>query len=133
MLVTAIEPLVLKVGDEVTIGVAREVRCRETSCEDDVVGVCSVAIGMELVELVVPAFTGLSDVRVPLLLSTVTLLAAHCPGYTQYCQVAQQIDPHNASPNTPSQIVDEAAADAVVEVCAIIKVAGAETGTEEDD
>ena len=126
-MVTAIEALVLDVSDEVAVGAAREANCRGANCEDDAVRVCSIAAGMEFEDIVVPAATGLSNVGVSLPLSLVTLLAAHCPGYSQYYQVAQQIDPHDASPNAPSQVVGVAAAVAKFEV------AGAGTETGEDD
>ena len=154
VVVTTIEPLVLGVEDEVAEEVAREANCeddvievypvvagiefeevaREADCEDDIIGVYPVVVEMECEELVAAAVTVVLDVGIPLPLSIVLLLAAHCPAYAQYCQVAQHIDPHDISPNPLSQLNDEiAAAAAVVEVRTEIELAGAETGTEEDD
>lgn len=126
--VTAEELLSLGVKDEVTEEVARE-----ADCEDDVINVCPVPVGIEFEELVDAAVIVLSNVDVPLPLSIVLLLAAHCPAYRQSCPVAQQIDPHNICPNPPSQIHDVAAAAAVLEVCVVTEFAGAKTGVEEDD
>ena len=145
VVVTAAESPVFEVEDEVTKEVARE-----ADCKVDVIGVCPVAVGIELEGFVVAAVTLLTNVGVPLLLptvislgvamislvatvislvatvislvatvislvatvvplvATVISLAAHCPAYAQYWSVAQQIDPHNVSPNPLSQINDVA-------------------------
>ena len=99
----AVELLVLEVEDEVTEEVARE-----ADCKDDVIAVYPVAVGIEFEGFVEAAVTMLSNVGVPLPLPTVISLAAHCPAYAQYCSVAQQIDPHDVSPNPLSQIADVA-------------------------
>ena len=110
VVVTGVESPVLEVEGEVTEEVARE-----TDCKDDVIGVCPVAVGIEFEGFVVAAVTLLTNVGVPLLLptvislgATVISLAAHCPAYAQYWSVAQQIDPHDVSPNPLSQIGDVA-------------------------
>ncbi len=158
--VTAVELSFLEVEDEVTEEVARE-----ADCKDDFISVCPVAVGTECEGFVVAAVTMLSNVGVPLPLPTVISLAAHCPAYAQYWSEAQQIDPHDVSPNPLSQITDVAhcpaysqywseaqqidphvvssnpllqvddvaVAAAVLEVCAGIELAGAETVRDEVD
>ena len=150
VVVTAIELLLPKVGDDGT-----EVAAREADSEDDVVGVCPTAFVMGLVELVelvelvvvvltvlstvgvllplsvvlLPAPAKLSEVDVSLSLPVVRLVAEHCPEYAQYWSVAQQICPHSVCPDESSQVNCVGAAAAVVEVCVSIEVSVGEAVT----
>ena len=146
VVVTAVELVLLKVGDDKT-----EEAAKEADCECVIVGVFPTVVLMEFVDLVVAVIVAalvvlstvgvllslsivrllapamLSEVGVTLSLRVVRLLAEHCPAYAQYCSVAQQIGPHSVSPNVLSQVNDVAAAAAVVEVCASIGVSVGET------
>lgn len=140
VVVTALDLLTLGLKAEMveeavreTLGLEEEMveeAVREANCKVDVVDVCPVAVGMELEELFTASVLVLPSVDVLLLLSTIKSLAEHCPTYAQYCPRAQHIDPHEISPDSLSQAKDGAAAAAVMEVGAEIKIGGVETGVD---
>ncbi len=76
--------------------------------DNKVTSTLDVTTGMEFNEVVEPAVIVPSNGGAPLVLPP--KLAAHCPGFAQYCPIAQHIDPHGLSPDPLSQINDELAA-----------------------